>query len=161
VLDAVRFYKVEIVALYPGEAGKYRLDWKLPVAVDHADVFAGAGRPVRVACPIPGRRSLVPRARVHWAAVRRAFGRSRVLGRSSLPKIRNKDHFPCEAKQRHYVVKILHKWDDSFVRTLTKDRDGKFDRCFGHQLTTKSSQETRSGSITRESCAFARRSVTF
>jgi hypothetical protein len=55
VLDAVRFYKVEIVALYLGEAGKYRLDWKLRVVVDHADVFAGgrASSPRRMSHPRP------------------------------------------------------------------------------------------------------------
>ena len=67
------------------------------------------------------------------------------------PKVRNQDKFPFEAKQRHYLVKIFHKWDDPFLCAITKDCDGKFDGWFIHWLTTKSSQDTRSGSIAQPS----------
>jgi hypothetical protein len=42
-------------------------------------------------------------------------------------------------------MKIFHERDDSFFGAVTKDGDGKFDWCFSHWLSTKSSQETRSG----------------
>jgi hypothetical protein len=42
-------------------------------------------------------------------------------------------------------MKVFHERDDSVFGAVTKDRDGKFNRCFSHWLSTKSSQEMRNG----------------
>ena len=55
-LDTVRFYNVEIVALYFGEAGKYRLDRKLAVTVNNPDIFAAAS--LKAAPHVPSHSSL-------------------------------------------------------------------------------------------------------
>jgi hypothetical protein len=58
--------------------------------------------------------------------------RSSIIG--ALPKIRDEDYFPFEAKQRHYLVKVLNEWNDFFLRTITKYRDGKLDWFFNHSF---------------------------
>jgi hypothetical protein len=81
------------------------------------------------------------------AYTRQPFGKSLADFRGSIvgarPKVRNEDHFPFEAKQGHYLVKIFHKWDDLFLCTITKDCDGKFDGYFSHWLTGNHGREAK------------------
>src|SRR5438067_13429191 len=50
-LNAICLYKIEIVAFYLREAGEYRFDRKLAVAVDYSDILAAAS--VESAAHIP------------------------------------------------------------------------------------------------------------
>ena len=126
-LDAVGFYDVKIIALYLGEARKYRLDRELTIAINNSDIFAAAG--VEPSAHIPAHRPFF------WlgqhAHLWQPFGELPADHGGSVvrasPKIGNEDQFPFEAKQRHYLVKVLHERDDFFFCTITKYRDGKFD----------------------------------
>jgi hypothetical protein len=123
-LDTKGFYNVNIIAPYFGEAGKYRLDWELTVSVNNSDIFAAAG--VEPSAHIP------PHPPFFWlgqhAHIWQPFGELPADHGGSVvrasPKIRNEDQFPFEAKQRHYLVKLLHERDDFFFCTITKYRDG-------------------------------------
>ena len=55
-LYTVGFYDVKIIALYLGEAGKYRLDRELTIAINNSDIFAAAG--VEPSAHIPAHRPL-------------------------------------------------------------------------------------------------------
>jgi hypothetical protein len=68
------------------------------------------------------------------------YFRGSIIG--AFPKICDEDYFPFEAKQRHYLVKIFHEWDDFFFRAITKNRDGKLDRGFNHCLSRQTIAES-------------------
>jgi hypothetical protein len=63
------------------------------------------------------------------------------------PEICHQKQFPFKAKQRHYLVKILYKWNDFFFRTITKDRNGKLDGRFDHCIRCRSSQSHDLGQL--------------
>jgi hypothetical protein len=162
--DAVRLYEVKIIAFYLREAGKYRLDRELTIAINDADIFATAG--AEPPTHIPTHRPFFCLGQ--HAHIGQPLGELPTdLGGSvvqALPKIRNEDQFPFKAKQRHYLVKVLHERDDFFLRAITKYRNGKFDGTLDGRLNSwhsmcKSSQGARSASIVLKD-ALAARSVT-
>ena len=163
-VDTVRLHEVKIIAFYLREAGKYRLDRELTIAINDADIFATAG--AKPPTHIPTHRPFFWLGQ--YAHIGQPLGKLPTdLGGSvvqALPKIRNEDQFPFKAKQRHYLVKILDERDNFFLCAITKYRNGEFDGTPDGRLNSwhsmcKSSQGTRRGSIVPDD-ALTARSVT-
>src|SRR5438552_18940902 len=129
-LNAVRFYHIKIVTSDFSETGKYRFHRKLAVAVNHSDISSSAS--VESAAHIPSHPPVL------WlsqhANIRQSLSKLladvRRLVHRAYPRICNEDQFPVKSKQRRYLVKILHEWDDFFYRAMRQYRNGKLDGRF-------------------------------
>src|SRR6266550_3552371 len=148
-LNAICLHKVEIVAFYLREAGEYRFDRKLAVAVNNSDILAAtSGQP---AAHVPTHCSFFYFSQ--HANKRQSFSKSLANCRRPIirawPEVCHQNQFPFKAKQRHYLVKILYEWNDFFFRAITKDRNGKLNGRFDHCLQCRSSQSHDIGQLCR------------
>jgi SAM-dependent methyltransferase len=151
-VKAICLNKVEIVAFYLREAGEYRFDWKLAIAVNYSDILATTR--VESAAHVPSHCPFFwfgqhTNKRQPFCKPLTDFRRPIIRAWS---EICHQKQFPFKAKQRHYFVKVLYEWNDFFFRAMTKDRNGKLDGRFDHCIQRRSSQSHDLGQLCRGTC---------